>query len=177
MEKNEWESYKLLGLKMRDKVTGLEGIVLHVVITPHSADQVCIQPQDLNKDGAPKDVYFADVIQMELLTSTPILEVPPLPPAPFSWGEKVKSTMNGMEGRITGRALYLNGCARVSVQPPFHKDIQSDVARGYWFNEGELVSLETKKEKEQRTQAQVVKPQRGGPAPHMVMSNSRPPRF
>ncbi len=37
-------------------------------------------------------------------------------------GDKVKDTISGFTGIVTCRHEYLNGCARLSVQPPVNKD-------------------------------------------------------
>ncbi len=37
-------------------------------------------------------------------------------------GDKVKDSVSGFSGIVTCRHEYLNGCARLSVQPPVNKD-------------------------------------------------------
>lgn len=37
-------------------------------------------------------------------------------------GDKVKDTVSGFAGVVTCRHEYLNGCARLSIQPPVNKD-------------------------------------------------------
>ena len=37
-------------------------------------------------------------------------------------GDKVRDTISGFEGVAVARTEYLNGCARVGVQPPVDKD-------------------------------------------------------
>lgn len=40
----------------------------------------------------------------------------------FCLGSKVRDTVTGLVGIITGRVEWLNGCKRYAVQPPVDKD-------------------------------------------------------
>lgn len=57
----------------------------------------------------------------------------------FENGAKVKDLVTGVEGIITGRAEYLNGCVNYCVKPKLDKE--GKVAKGEWVDEPQLVAL------------------------------------
>lgn len=75
-------------------------------------------------------------------------------------GKLVKDKVSGFQGIAICRSVFLNGCIRISVQPPLDKDGKFVDER--WFDEAqiELVGDGVSVEKTQST---------GGPV------NSRPP--
>ena len=52
-------------------------------------------------------------------------------------GDKVKDSISGFEGIVTGRAEYLYGCVRVLVQPESLQD-DGKLAEDTWIDEQRL---------------------------------------
>jgi hypothetical protein len=67
----------------------------------------------------------------------------------------VRCTFSGFEGKVGGRAIYINGCARVYVIPAFDKDANIKI-EGQFFPEGGLESVSP-------PQKEFKKETRGGP--------------
>lgn len=65
----------LLGHKVRDKVTGFEGIVAHVGFDLYGCVQATVNP-GLDKDGKPKDQVWFDVARLDVLSKKPVMDVP-----------------------------------------------------------------------------------------------------
>jgi hypothetical protein len=55
-----------LGDKVKDKITGLKGIVVAITNWLHGCTRITIQPEGL-KDGKPYDTYTFDEPQAELI--------------------------------------------------------------------------------------------------------------
>lgn len=55
----------------------------------------------------------------------------------FSNGEKVKDTVSGMTGIISGAAVWLNGCKQYSVQPRIAKG-ETKKPGSWWVDEEQL---------------------------------------
>ena len=69
-------------------------------------------------------------------------------------GKKIKDKVSGMEGMVVSITHFLNGCVRVSIQPPVDQDNKMQDER--WFDYQQVELVEPKKVN--------VKPSRtGGP--------------
>lgn len=55
-------------------------------------------------------------------------------------GSKVKDKVTGFEGIAIGRSTFLNGCARVGVQPKIGAD--GKIIDASWFDEPQLETVE-----------------------------------
>lgn len=55
-------------------------------------------------------------------------------------GDEVKDTVSGFQGVAVARHMYLNGCHRISVQPPVDKDGKLPDTQS--FDEPQLVVVE-----------------------------------
>ena len=71
-------------------------------------------------------------------------------------GDEVKDTVSGFKGIATARHSYLQGCDRISVQPPIDKDGKHPDSCG--FDEPQL---KVTKEAKIKRQAALLNP--GGP--------------
>lgn len=58
-------------------------------------------------------------------------------------GDKVKETITGFNGVVTGEAKYLTGCTQYLVQPTIMKD--NAYPDAHWFDEGRLKKTPGKK--------------------------------
>ncbi len=71
-----------LGLKCRDKVTGIEGIVESISFDLYGCIHGCLRPYGMKKDTSePHDARWYDVIRLEILDRTPVLPVPAFGPS------------------------------------------------------------------------------------------------
>jgi len=60
-------------------------------------------------------------------------------------GQKVKDSISGFEGIVTGISTWLYGCVRVNVAPD-HLDNDGKPIEAQWFDEPQLVGQKAKKE-------------------------------
>lgn len=67
---------KLLGLKVRDRVTGLEGVCESICYDLYGCIQGAVRPQKLNDKGELIDGRWLDVARLEVLDETPVMDVP-----------------------------------------------------------------------------------------------------
>jgi hypothetical protein len=58
-------------------------------------------------------------------------------------GDKVKDSITGFEGIVTGKTIWLNGCTRVGVQSDVLKDGVPTEAQ--WIDEPQLKVIESQK--------------------------------
>jgi hypothetical protein len=130
-----------LGMKVKDKVTGFTGIVEHIVHWLHMCPQVCVVPDKLSKEGTIKGGAMIDLPQLEILSAKSVMKIQPLPEQRFQFGQKVKDTITGFDGKLIGRAIYLNGCSRVCVQPEYSQKTDVKLVSGIWFPEGQIEAV------------------------------------
>ena len=67
----------------------------------------------------------------------------------FKLGVQAKSKISGFKGTITCRSEHLNSCNRYWIAPKVDKD--GKLPDGYWFDEGEIERVKTKKKPLKRT--------------------------
>ena len=70
------EHFKLLGLKVKDKVTGFKGVVTSVCFDLYGCIQACIQPEALDPTGKAPDSGWADISRLEILDYNPVMDRP-----------------------------------------------------------------------------------------------------
>ncbi len=64
-----------LGFKVRDRVTGIEGIVTSVGFDLYGCVQVIINP-GIDKDGKIRDGLWLDIARLEILSKKPVMQPP-----------------------------------------------------------------------------------------------------
>jgi hypothetical protein len=67
------ENLNLLGLKVRDIVSGIEGIVTHVGFDLFGCVQVILRPEYIKETGVLPDTVWLDVCRLEVLSKKPVL--------------------------------------------------------------------------------------------------------
>lgn len=77
----------LLGLRVRDKVTGFEGVVTTVGFELYGCVQAVVHP-GLDKDGKARDSTWFDVSRLTILSDTPVMDVPNFVSVPVARGEQ-----------------------------------------------------------------------------------------
>ena len=68
------EHMKLLGLKVRDKVTQYEGVVTSMTFDLYGCIQAIVNP--FVKDNKLEDSRYFDVARLDILDDEPVMEVP-----------------------------------------------------------------------------------------------------
>ena len=61
-----------LGDKVRDNITGFQGIAIARTSWLHGCDRITIQPDKTDKDGKPLDAMTFDEQQVELVKAQPV---------------------------------------------------------------------------------------------------------
>ncbi len=78
---------RLLGLKVRDRVTGMEGIVSSVCFDLYGCIQAAMNP-GLDKDGKQRDQYWYDISRLLVLSDEPVMVQPDFVQGPQAEGRQ-----------------------------------------------------------------------------------------
>lgn len=105
----------LLGSIVRDKVTGLEGVADNRATYMYGCDRYWVQPR-IKEDGTIPQGRMVDYPQLEFISS-PVMDAFAEPEQIIELGQQVSDNVTGIKGVATGRAVYLNGCSRILIQP------------------------------------------------------------
>lgn len=143
-----------LGSLVRDKVTGLVGVAENRARFLYGVDRYLVQPPVTETGKVPENV-MVDVCQLVVLDEKPVMTAAPEPPQLIPLGSKVEDPIRGEKGTATGRAVYLNGCSRILVEP---KKQRGHDPKAWWADEPQLIL------KKEPAKPQTVRPTTGGPA-------------
>lgn len=77
----------LLGLKVRDRVTGFEGVVSTIGFDLYGCIQAVVNP-GLDKDLTPRDSVWFDVHRLQVLSDVPVMDQPNFVAGPQASGIK-----------------------------------------------------------------------------------------
>lgn len=77
----------LLGLKVRDRVTGAKGVVASISFDLYGCIQAVVNP-GLDKDGKQLDQNWYDVSRLEVTDSEPVMPRPDFVSGPVAEGRK-----------------------------------------------------------------------------------------
>lgn len=149
-----------LGVLVEDKVTGFTGVADHFVTFLHGCDRYSVQPR-IDKDGKIPESGFFDEPQLRILDGNPVMEPAGTPPQLVELGQLVKDPVRGLEGVVTGRAVYLNGCARICVTPKQKGD--KDLT--FWVDENQVEPKKTMLG-DNKTPVNPGPKKTGGPSPY-----------
>lgn len=116
-----------LGDRVKDSITGFEGIVTGVFHWITGCDTCQVKPQDLLKEGTSIASESFDVTRLEILKKGVIKIDIPTPNATTSieCGDKVRDKITPFSGIVTGVFKWLTGSATCQVQPQELKDNKS----------------------------------------------------
>lgn len=64
-----------LGLKAKDKISGLSGVITSVSFDLYGCIQVVLRPQKLNKDGEPLQGSWVDINRLQITSKKPVMEM------------------------------------------------------------------------------------------------------
>ena len=145
-----------LGILVKDRVTGFTGVTDNCASYQYGVDRYCIQPQVNDKGELPLS-QMIDVTQLVPTTDPPTILMEPIPPPreKIPLGSQVRDPVKALSGTLVGRAIYLNGCVRVLIEPEQIKEREVDA---FWIDEErmEIITTPSKERPTART---------GGPAP------------
>jgi len=65
----------LLGLRCRDRVTGLEGVITNIGFDLYGCVQAIVHP-GLDKEKMPRDTIWFDIARLEIKSQTPVMDRP-----------------------------------------------------------------------------------------------------
>lgn len=69
------EHLEMLGYRVRDKVTGYEGVVTTIGFDLYGCIQATINP-GVGKDGKLADSCWFDIARLEKITTKPVMDIP-----------------------------------------------------------------------------------------------------
>ena len=81
----------LLGLKVKDKVSGFEGVVQSISFDLFGCIQADVRAACVDKDGKLKDGYWFDVTRLHVLSRKPVMDIPDFDMGYISEGRKGSS--------------------------------------------------------------------------------------
>ncbi|SDP85125.1 hypothetical protein [Desulforhopalus singaporensis] len=152
-----------LGTIVKDKVTGFIGVAENRATYLFGCDRYCIQAR-VGEDGKIPESVMIDEPQLEIVEGEKRVMAPiGTPDKRVELGQLVKDPVRDQCGTVIGRAVYLNGCSRVLVEP---KQTGINEKESWWVDEKQVEPQNTFLGKKQ-----IVKdpdpPNRysGGPAP------------
>ena len=134
--------------RVKDVITGYEGIVIILQTYEHQEDRYHIQPTEL-KDGSPQEGEVFDVSQLELVQASD---------SGIKWketsikpGMKAEDKNTDLKGVVMCIAYYHTGCNRIGIQPSkLHENIP---AKWAFIDEGATIIKEKKEKKEVKEEA------------------------
>jgi hypothetical protein len=65
----------LLGMKVRDRVIGFEGVVSSLSFDLYGCVQAVVSPV-VDKEGKPREALWFDVARLDVISSEPVMEQP-----------------------------------------------------------------------------------------------------
>ena len=77
----------LLGHRVEDKVTKMQGIVSSMSFDLYGCVQALINP-GVDREGKPKDQHYFDVSRLKILTKKPVMERPNFEYGPVAEGKQ-----------------------------------------------------------------------------------------
>ena len=69
------ENLKKLGFKVKDKVTGLEGVATSICFDLYGCIQAIVNP-GIDKDGKIQEVHWYDVNRLNIISDEPVMNQP-----------------------------------------------------------------------------------------------------
>jgi hypothetical protein len=141
-----------LGDRVRDEISGLEGIASARYEYLYGCVRVCVRPEKL-KDGKPVESTVFDEAQLRVVKAG-VVAPSHFPASSIALGDKVKDTITGYAGVVTGRFTSLHAHVQFGVQPQELKD--GKPVESFTFDAGSLELVKPKK-------VEPIAKQTGGP--------------
>lgn len=127
-----------LGFFVKDRVTGLIGIAQNRATFLYGCDRYYVQPR-IDKEGKVPEGLMVDEPQLKIIKNKKQVMMPlPEPKQVITLGVEVYDPIVNRKGTATGRAVYLNGCSRIFVEPK-HRSFAIEIT-GWWVDELQLTA-------------------------------------
>ena len=132
-----------LGMRVRDAVTGIEGITDAIAATLHGNRRICICPP--MKDDKIVDSVWVDEVGVEILDPIALTAkaVPLAHVGTDRLGEAVRDRVSGFAGIIVDAVFSMNGCVQHGVQGKYDKPGTEPLT--CYFDSGRLDKIPEKK--------------------------------
>ena len=148
-----------LGVKARDRVTGITGIVDMRLEMLTGSVQYSIQPEG---DGSSRpEGYAFDWQLIEVLGPGVSDKVPPIETSPIRLGDKVEDITTGFTGVVIETAWHLNGCVSHGVAPRVNE--KGEQVPAFYLNHKRLKVIKVEAVKQSPEAVKPVKTRTGGP--------------
>jgi hypothetical protein len=100
-----------LGTEVKDRASGLKGMLTHMVVAGDGSTTYLFQPKGLTENGGPVDKFFLDESRIEggVEVEEPYLYRDIL-------GTQVEDMASGYKGTAIELTLHVNGCVHIGVQ-------------------------------------------------------------
>jgi hypothetical protein len=110
-----------VGNRVRDPVTGIEGIAVGLVERLHGESALILQPK--SPDGiAYPDPFNFDISTLEFVDDGMIDRVVTPDHCPVALGEHVTDNATFFEGFVVERVTTMNGCVHLTIAAPINED-------------------------------------------------------
>jgi heat shock protein HspQ len=156
-----------LGDRVKDKVSGFEGIVMAIHQWRDGTIDATVQPEGL-QNGEPIKQHVMEVAQLELVAQQ-VLPAPTMTKPRFELGAFVVNKLLDFDGYVSCLSWYYHGCLRYHIQRPLNKDGKIPEIVGCIDSDLDLVQVEPpKNKKESKKDAQPATTGKGGPQDHSL---------
>ena len=106
-----------LGTRVKDILTGLEGVAVARTEWLYGCTRIGIESVDLKKDGKPSDSMWFDEQRVEAVEGGKGLPCQPAHKCDIKLGSKVKDTLTGFKGLASAKTTWLSGNINITVEP------------------------------------------------------------
>ena len=127
------------GIKVRDKYSGVEGIITMIAQRINGSIQYSVQPRAKEDSTYRPDPISVDEGSIEVLEADwKEPEVEFIQEFKFETGDNVMHVINGFKGIITSRAIHANQCIFYGIEGKLNKEGKM-TDQGAWEIEIELI--------------------------------------
>jgi len=150
------------GHECKDIITGTKGYLVDRTMHITGCDNLAIATGDDKKKWfAPTTVrYLSDGIYKELREFGKINEFDDLSEALFEFGNLVKDSVTGQEGKVIAKSISISGDINYAITPEYKRDSKNNDSD--WYDEGRLTLIkkeENSVKKNSKRVGGVAKPQ------------------
>lgn len=141
-----------LGVPVKDKFTGLNGMLTHYQIFTNDARWYNFQPKGINpENGQPADMLWMTEDRISFASK---YDVPEPDNIPYEiLGTEVRDTASGFKGIVTSITLHISGCVHANVQPKGMNKKTNQIITSCDFDvrrlEGKFIKKMTPKKREE----------------------------
>jgi hypothetical protein len=105
-----------IGDKVKEIVTGYEGIVLAHAIWAYNGDTFGIQKSTLTASGMAEDAQWFDEVRLDVRVKGVLKDrIVPTEEHDIKMLDVVRDSISGIEGKVTSITSWITGCVRIGV--------------------------------------------------------------